>query len=173
MASINTLLGRNSGPFKFIEADIVIKARDLEKAHSVSQKIEREIRQQVSHVDHILIHYAPKKKKTITYAIPLKQDKQGISEHFGDAPYFYLAKVKNKDGVIISEMYYQNPFSRDEKGKGIKISQWLVEKGIDTIYSPKGFEGKGPGYVFSDAGVDTIVAKDQSLDEIKRSFLGM
>ena len=173
VASINTLLGRNSGPFKFIEADIVIKARDLEKAHSVSQKIEREIRQQVSHVDHILIHYAPKKKKTITYAIPLKQDKQGISEHFGDAPYFYLAKVKNKDGVIISEMYYQNPFSRDEKGKGIKISQWLVEKGIDTIYSPKGFEGKGPGYVFSDAGVDTIVAKDQSLDEIKRSFLGM
>ena len=173
VASINTLLGRNSGPFKFIEADIVIKARDLEKAHSVSHRIEKEITQQVSHVDHVLIHYAPQKKKTITYAVPLRQDKQGLSEHFGDAPYFYLAKVQKKDGTILSEAFYQNPFSGDEKGKGIKISEWLLEKGIDTVFSPKGFEGKGPGYVFSDAGVDTIVAKDKFLDEIQRSFPDM
>ena len=37
--SIHALMGRNSGPFKFIEADIVIKAKDLEKAYSISQRI--------------------------------------------------------------------------------------------------------------------------------------
>jgi divalent metal cation (Fe/Co/Zn/Cd) transporter len=55
--SINTLFGRNSVPYKFIEADIVINIRDLEKAHSASQRTEREIMQQVSHVNSILIHY--------------------------------------------------------------------------------------------------------------------
>ena len=42
--------------------------------------------------------------------------------------------------------------------------------GIDTVYTPKGFKGKGPGYVFSDAGVDVIVTRDRSLKEIRRNF---
>ena len=170
VASIHALWGRNSGPFKFIEADIVIKAKDLEKAHAVSQRIEKEIRQHVSHVDHILIHYEPKKKETSTYAVPLKEDKLAVSEHFGDAPFFYLATIREKDGTLLSEAYHHNPFLGEEKGKGIKVSEWLLEKGVDTIFSPKAFKGKGPSYVFSDAGVDVIITKDKSLKDIQRSF---
>ena len=171
ITSINALFGRNSGPFKFIEADIVVKVKDLEKAHSVSQRIEKEIREQVSHVDHILIHYEPQRKETTTYAVPLNEDKQGLSEHFGDAPYFYLATVKENDGMTISEGYYGNPFAQEEKGKGIKVSEWLLEKGVDTVYSPKGFTGKGPSYVFSDAGVDVIVTESRDLNDIKSNII--
>ena len=171
ITSINALFGRNSGPFKFIEADIVVKVKNLEKAHSVSQRIEKEIRQQVSHVDHILIHYEPQRKETTTYAVPLEEDKQGLSEHFGDAPYFYLATVREKDGAHLSEGNYRNPFAKEEKGKGIKVSEWLLEKGVDTVYSPKGFKGKGPGYVFSNAEVDVIVTECRALDDIKSSMI--
>jgi len=163
---INTLLGRNSGPYKFIEADIVIKAKDLEKAHSISQRIEKEIRQQVSHVNHVLIHYEPQKKETTTYAIPLKEDKQVISDHFGNAPYFQVVTIQNRNGVILSEEYCKNPFAKEEKGKGIKVSEWLLEKGVDTVCSPKGFKGSGPGYVFSDAGVDIIVTDRRTLEDV-------
>lgn len=163
---INTLLGRNSGPFKFIEADIVIKAKKLEKAHSMSRRIENEIRQQVSHVDHILIHYEPQRKETTTYAIPLKQDRKVISDHFGDAPCFQLITVQNNDGSILSGEYCQNSFAKEEKGKGIKVSEWLLEKGVDTVCSPKGFKGSGPGYVFSDAGVDIIITDGKTLEDV-------
>ena len=91
--SINGLWGRNSGQYKFIEADIVIKAKNLEKAYAVSRKIENEIRAQVSHVDHILIHYMPRKKSTYVVTVPLNEDRQTLSEHFGGAPYFYIAKI--------------------------------------------------------------------------------
>jgi len=169
VVSINGLWGRNSGPFKFIEADIVTKATNLEKAHAVNRRLEKEIRQHVSKVDHVLIQNEPQRKETITYAIPLKENKQALSEHFGDAPYFYLASVRERDGVLLSESYHRNPFAEEEKGKGIKVSEWLVGKGVDTVYSPKGFEGKGPGYVFSDAGVDVIATED-SLSDIRNSF---
>ena len=168
--SINKLRGRNSGPFKFIEADIVIKAKNLEKADSVRRRIEKEIRKQVSKVDHILIHYEPQRKETTTCAVPLKEDKLSISEHFGEAPYFYLATVREKDGTLLSEAYHHNPFTGEEKGKGIKVSEWLLEKGIDTVYSPKGFTGKGPGYVFSDAGIDVITTEDTTLADINAIF---
>jgi cation diffusion facilitator family transporter len=168
--SINALWGRNSGPFKFIEADIVIKARDLEKAHFVSQRIEREIRNEVSNVDHILIHYEPQRKETTTCAVPLKDDKSSVSEHFGDAPYFYVATRRESDGTLVSEGYHQNPFAEEEKGKGIKVSEWLLENGVDMVYSPKGFEGRGPGYVFSDAGVEVVVMDKEPLEKIRQDF---
>ncbi len=168
--SINAILGRNSGPFKFIEGDIIIKAKNLEQAHSVSRRIEQEIRDHVPNVDRILIHYEPQRKDTTTCAIPLNEDKLVLSEHFGDAPFFYLITVREKDGVFISEAYHRNPFVGEEKGKGIKVSEWLLEKGVDTIYSPKGFKGKGPGYVFSDAGVDVIITNGNSLKKIKQSL---
>jgi cation diffusion facilitator family transporter len=168
--SINTLWGRNSGPFKFIEADIVVKAGSLEKAHFVSSKIEKEIRQNVSRVDHILMHYEPQKKETTTCAVPVIEDKTAIADHFGSAPYFYVATKREKDGVLVSEAYLHNPASADEKGKGIKVSEWLLEMGVDLVYSPKGFEGKGPGYVFSDAGVGVNVTEHKTLEDIKKEF---
>jgi cation diffusion facilitator family transporter len=170
VVSINGLWGRNSGPFKFIEADIVTAAQNLEKAYAVSRRIEREIRARVSKVDHVLIQYEPQRKETSTCAVPLKEDKQGLAEHFGSAPYFYIARIREKDGVLLSESYERNPFGAEEKGKGIKVSEWLLKKGVDTVYSAKGFKGKGPGYVFSDAGVEVIVTQG-SLSDVQNRFL--
>jgi cation diffusion facilitator family transporter len=168
--SINALWGRNSGRFRFIEADIVVKATNLDKAHFVGRRTEEKIRDGVSHVDHILIHYEPQKKDTRTCAVPVMEDRETLSEHFGEAPYFYVATLREKDGVLLSESYHHNPFAGEEKGKGIKVSEWLIEKGVDTVYSPKGFKGKGPGYVFSDAGIDVVLTEDRTLENIQRSF---
>ena len=106
-----------------------------------------------------MIHYEPQRKETTTHAVPLTENRQQLSEHFGDAPYFYIVTIREKNGELLSEGYYRNPFAAEEKGKGIKVSEWLLEKGVDTVYSPKGFKGKGPGYVFSDAGVDVIITQ--------------
>ncbi len=167
--SINGLWGRNSGQYKFIEADIVIKAKDLEKAYAVSRKIENEIRTQVSHVDHILIHYMPREKATCVVAVPLNEDQKTLSEHFGGAPYFYLAAIRTEDNAVLSETFHRNPYVKEEKGKGIKVSEWLLGKSVDKVYTPNGFEKKGPGYVFSDADVEVVVAEKLGLDEIRAS----
>ncbi|MBL0699314.1 MAG: hypothetical protein JJV92_00335, partial [Desulfosarcina sp.] len=44
------------------------------------------------------------------------------------------------------------------------------EKRIDAVYSPKRFDGKGPGYVFSDAGVDIIASCSKTLEEFRQGF---
>ena len=168
--SINAIWGRNSGRYRFIEADMVLRAKDFEKAHLVSRRIEERIRQEVSNVDHVLIHYEPQKKDTRTCAVPVMEDKKTLSEHFGEAPQFYIATLRERDGVLLSEAYHHNPFAQEEKGKGIKVSEWLIDRGVDAVYSPKEFTGKGPSYVFSDAGVDVIVTNGRSLDVVQRGF---
>jgi cation diffusion facilitator family transporter len=168
VGTINALWGRNSGRFKFIEADIVLKVHDLDRAHAITRRIEREIKERVSNVDHILIHYEPQKRETRTYVIPLAGDKMTISEHFGEAPYFYLATLRESDGTILEEKFLHNPFLGEEKGKGIKVSEWLVQQGADTVLTRRYFKGKGPSYVFSDAEVDVHVTKAKSIEEAVR-----
>jgi len=121
-------------------------------------------------VDQILIHYAPQKKETLTLAVPIQEDRISISEHFGDAPAFYVATIRERDGTMLRESYETNPFAGEEKGKGIKVSEWLLEKGVDTVYTPKGFEGKGPGYVFSDAAVDVMLTGNRNLMQIRKDI---
>ncbi len=165
VGTINALWGRNSGRFKFIEADIILKVNDLDRAHTVSRRIEEEIKKKVSNVDHILIHYEPQKRETRMCAVPLVGDKRTISDHFGDATYFYLATLRESDGTILEERFLHNPFLQEEKGKGIKVSEWLIQQGADTVLTKRDFKGKGPSYVFSDAEVDVHITEAKSIEE--------
>lgn len=172
VSEINALTGRNSGRFKFIEADLALKVRELEKAHFVANQIENRIKSRVPHVDHILIHYEPVQRETQVIALPVAEDRMHLSEHFGEAPYFLLLTLKSGDGKLLEESWLSNPFQTVEKGKGIKVSEWLVSLGIDGIIAPKSFAHKGPYYVFSDNGVEMRQTNGRSLSEIKESLIG-
>ncbi len=167
---INGLWGRNSGRFKFIEADISLRIRNLQKAHQVTQRIEENIQKKVSHVDHILIHYEPAKKESSICAIPLEENKSTLSSHFGDAPIFYLATLRADDQTILEEKFLRNPFLREEKGKGIKVSEWLIQQGIDIVFTRKEFTGRGPSYVFSDGSVDVYLTSSTALSEAQKEL---
>jgi len=167
VSEINALTGRNSGRFKFIEADLRLKVREFPKAHFVTDQIEKRIKSRVLNVDHILIHYEPMKKETQVIALPVTEDRRRLSEHFGEAPYFLLLTLKRAAGTLIEESWLSNPFQTVEKGKGIKVSEWLVSLGIDGVITPKNFEHKGPYYVFSDNGVEVRQTDGRLLDEIK------
>jgi len=166
VTSIHSLRGRNSGRFKFIEADIGLRVRELERAHHVSQQIEAEISKSVPNVDRVLIHYEPEKKETRVCAIPLQEDKMSLSDHFGEAPYYYIVQMRERDRSIIEERILTNPFKDEEKGKGLKVSNWLLQQSVDTVYNSKSLEGKGPGYVLSDADVEIVITETKQLAKI-------
>jgi cation diffusion facilitator family transporter len=172
VSKINTLTGRNSGKFKFIEADLALKVRELPKAHFVANQIEKRIKSRVSNVDHILIHYEPMAKETQVIALPVAADRVHLSEHFGEAPYFLILKVKTGDGRLVEESWLSNPFQDEEKGKGIKVSEWLVSLNIDAVVIAKSFAHKGPYYVFADNEVEMRQTEEYNLQEIKKSLVG-
>jgi hypothetical protein len=58
-----------------------------------------------------------------------------------------------------------------EKGKGIKVSEWLVSLGIDGIIASKNFDHKGPFYVFSDNEVEMRPTNGRLLADIKKELI--
>ena len=168
---INSLTGRNSGRYKFIEADLALKVKELDKAHYLTKQIEQRVKQQLPHVDHILIHYEPVLKTTRLVALPVTEDKGQLSEHFGEAPYFLLITLRNADGRVLEEKVLFNPFQTEEKAKGIKVSEWLVGLGVDEVIMAKGLAHRGPYYVFSDNQVEMRQTELRNLEEISASLI--
>jgi cation diffusion facilitator family transporter len=167
---IKSLTGRNSGSYKFIEAEIVVNAYDLAKAHSASTHLEQSIKAQIQNVDHILIHYEPVQKEALVYAVPL-QDRDGtVSEHYGEAPYIAIFSKHLKTHEILRQDMLENPFMTQETGKGIALSEFLVQQGVDVVLIRTPLHGKGPEYVFADANVEIRMTQETQLYDIMNTI---
>ena len=149
--------GRNSGRYVFVETDIILRVPDLERAHRISQRIEREVARAVPTVDRIIIHYEPQRHTTkIRYAIPLADHEGAISSHFGEAPYFAIVDFDQVSRKVERMEVVANPHQNVTKGKGIMVANILVTFKPDIVVTRESLAGKGPGYVFTDGGIETV-----------------
>ena len=169
---IKSLQARNSGRFVFVRTELALGIKKLSLAHQVSEEIEKAILTKNPQVDKVTIHYEPVKKDFSIYAVPVEEDKKFISDHFGDAPYFYLIRVSTENQHIEEEKILRNPYREEEKGKGIKVSEWLLQNGVDKIYTKKTFDGKGPSYVFSNAEAEVMMSDAKTIEEIHKELYG-
>ena len=168
---IQHLMGRNSGRYKFIEADIFLKTHDLDRAHFITDRIETNIKSQIKNVDRVLIHYEPSKKENLIYAVPLEYaNQQRISRHFGEAPYFGLITVRIKNKKAIEQKVIANPFTQVDHGKGILAAEFLNKHLVDVVITKESFKGKGPYYVFSNAAVDNLITDQGTMEKALESF---
>jgi len=166
VTEIRSLAGRNAGRYRFLEAEVALRVDDLEKAHHVSRRIEAAIRAQVPHVERVRIHYEPQVRSHLLYAVPLADRAGTVSPHFGEAPYFALVTVRTTDGRVERQEVLTNPHTDVEKAKGIRVGEWLVGLKVDGVLLKESVHGKGPAYVFADAGVETRLIEATTLAEV-------
>jgi cation diffusion facilitator family transporter len=160
-----SLVGRNAGRFRFIQTQIILRTDDLQKAHWISDRIEYHIRKEIPHVERVMIHYEPETSSYRRIAAPLKNLEGQISEHFGEAPYFAFVDRQLGEGKSKRQDIIENPFQHVEKGKGIRVAEWLVQKKVDILLVKEDLQHKGPSYVFSNAGVEIHPTSASSLEE--------
>jgi cation diffusion facilitator family transporter len=166
VTEIRSLAGRNAGRYRFLEADVALRVDDLDKAHSVSCRIEEEIRTRVPHVERVRIHYEPRVRTQVRYAVPLADLGGTVSDHFGEAPYFALVTVRAAGSQVERQEVVPNPHLDADKAKGIRVGEWLVDLKADVVVLREDVRGKGPAYVFADAGVETRLTGATTLAEI-------
>jgi predicted Fe-Mo cluster-binding NifX family protein len=162
---IVSLQARNSGRFIFVTADLGLSSKRLKDAHKIVDAIELEIMRRIPFVGRVNIHYEPKKKDRQRFAVPLTDKAGDISEHFAKAPFIALWD-KGVDGTASTPEILENPFLNVEKGKGIRLAEFLVGKGVDILYTKELFEGKGPEHVFSGAEVEVRKTELKTLKEM-------
>ncbi|HET91299.1 MAG TPA: cation diffusion facilitator family transporter [Chloroflexi bacterium] len=166
VSELKWVIGRSAGRFRFVETEMTLRVHDLEKAEAVTQRIEAQIRRAVPHIERVLIHAEPMERTHLRYAIPLADAAGTVSEHLGEAPYFALLRVQAADGRIEEQQVIANPHRGEEKAKGIRVAEWLTAHKADVVLVRESLRGKGPVYVFGDAGVEVREVEAATLSEV-------
>jgi cation diffusion facilitator family transporter len=165
VAGINGIWARNAGRYKFVELDLTLRVKELEKGHRLSEEIENRVKMELAQVDRVLIHFQPLQRGVLTLGIPLAEDRVTISEHFGEAPFFRILRVQRAEGEIVEDNLLKNPYLHEEKAKGIKVAKWLLENGLDVFLSNHDHSGKGPGFVLGNGGAEILLTKESNAEK--------
>ena len=166
VTSVKGVTARNSGRYIFVEAEVAFRIRDLRRAHQRSEVIEGEIRKKFPYVARVLIHYEPEKKISLRYAIPLAGPAGEVSGHFGEAPYFALVDIDLRQRTMVRQEVVANPHLDLTKGRGLKVAGFLLGYKPDAVVTREDLTGKGPGYVFAEAGVETVQTDADRLETV-------
>jgi cation diffusion facilitator family transporter len=166
VVEISAINARNSGCFIFVYIDLRLSVKKLRDAYNVIGGIEESVRRNIPFIERIIIRYGPIEKGYMRYAVPLSDASGTVSEHFGSAPFVAYWNRDASKGEVLSQEIIENPFSSLKIGKGIKLAELIVEQEADVIYTKELFEGKGPEYVLSDAGVEVRPTNMKSLGEL-------
>lgn len=171
VSDLKEVAARNSGRYLFVEASVVLRITDLRKAHLISEHIEAKIRKAVPNVERVLIHYEPRTKTVLRYAVPLAGTGGEVSKHFGESPYFALLDIDSKSKTLQRQETVANPHKDLPKGKGLKVAAFLLVHKPDVIITKEVLVGKGPGYAFAESGVETVQTAAGSLEEVVKEIL--
>ncbi len=166
VAEVQSLVGRNAGRFRFLQATVVMRTDQLQKAHKISENIKADIRKSVPHVERVVIHYEPRSREYLRIAVPLSDSEGKVSPHFGSAPFFAVILLRLKDNQVEKQEIIRNPHTQIKEAKGIRVAEWLVSQKVDEVAMTEDLKHKGPGYVFSDAGVEIHGISEQDLEDV-------
>ena len=154
VSDIKWITGRNAGRFRFVEAGVTLRPTELAKVEIAVARVETSVRAALPQVERVLLHVEPNASTCNLYAIPVADLAGAISEHFGEAPYFAFVAVDRRSGAVEEQNVRANPYRNEERAKGLRVAEWLTAQKVDRVIVPKNLEGKGPAYVFREAGVE-------------------
>jgi len=154
VTEVRYVTGRNAGRYRFVESSVVLRTVDLEASEAAVQRIQQSIQEIVPNVDRALIYARPMERTHLRYAVPLESIDGPVSPHLGEAAYFGLATLRTSDGQVQQQEVVANPHAAVPKAKGLRVAEWLVGLKVDIVLLREDLSGKGPMYVFGNAGVE-------------------
>lgn len=168
--SFSNLKLRKSGPFVFGDVDVTIKKFiDVNRAHNLSDKIEKMIKSRTPEIESFSIHIEPYKSNKHLIVIPTKEKDALDSEvigHFGRADYFLFATIENQK--LRKYSFVKNQFKKKEVRAGLNAAHFLEKKNVDMLVTDQ--IGEIAFHTLRDHFVDIFKVKGKIAEEVIDNF---
>ena len=76
-------------------------------------------------------------------------------------------RASKKHSDLITEV---NPCRREEKHRGIKLAEHIIDKGIDSVCCKEDLHEKGPGLMLYRFGIDVRKTDEDDLETLLQDY---
>lgn len=163
--------GRNSGSYRFLAVTIVPTTTDLREATMICEELRERIASEIRNVDEITVDLQPDLPEEIIGAIALEENGESVSAHFGEASVFELVEVSAPYGEILSRKRVSNPFIEMDRGKGVRLSEYFIRKGVGVVVTKTELQKKGAFYALESHDVK-LFSGAETLEEAEMLVSG-
>ncbi len=166
---VKYVTGRSSGSYKFLEAELVLKTTDFNRAHNAVHEIEKEIKEKVPFIERLIIHFEPPEDKEKIFAL-LLDEKNELCKTPEDCKKVEIYLLKGKAFNLIKEFPIDRKLTVD-KGSCAELFERLAKEKTDCIVVGDSFFGKGALYVAAYYNMEIGLWKGQKgelLDKLKK-----
>jgi cation diffusion facilitator family transporter len=161
---VKSLTRRSSGSYKFLEAEIVLKIDNFERAHELVHQLERKIKSKIPFVEKLIIHFEPPEKREYTYAVLVDSENKLCSEP-SECEFLVLLKAKNGKIEKVSTEPIVNQLTM-EKGSCAAFIENLADKKVDCLIMGNLFFGKGALYALAFYNINLLIVPKEHLEEL-------
>ncbi|MBF0256863.1 MAG: hypothetical protein HQL47_10495, partial [Gammaproteobacteria bacterium] len=165
------LRGRNSGSFRFVDVEVVVKAFEIETAEAIAQGIEAALKAEDSAIDSVFVHYRHELPSKINLYIPSDAEGGQISDCFGQASYFTRIVLEREQNRVLEREVMANPFAAEKEHRGIRLASYLIDQGADSVCCREDLENKGPGLMLHRFGIDVRLTEEPDLTRVLEAYL--
>lgn len=170
--SVKSIRGRNSGSFRFLDVEVGLKAYNVKRANEIASMIEGSLKESDNTIDTVFLYYIHEFPRVVSVFMPTEEGGRKISDYFGKSSHITNVKYDQKTKGYSDLTTEINPFQREEKNRGIKLADYIISKGADTVCCREDLHDKGPGLIFHRFGVDTRKTDETDLEVLMRDYFG-
>ncbi len=167
---IKSIRGRSSGSFRFLDVDAGLRAFNVEAAEGITANIEAGLKAYDGTLDMVFVHYTHEFPIVVSLFVPTDESGKRVSEFFGKSTHITSMKY-NRETKTCSDLKTEiNPYRDEEEHRGIKLAEYIIDKGADTVCCREDLHEKGPGLMFYRFGVDVRRTEEVDMEELLRDY---
>jgi cation diffusion facilitator family transporter len=170
--TVKSIRGRNAGSFRFVDAEIGIKAFSVGQANAITSKIETVLKEHDDAIDTVFVHYRHVFPERLRVFVPTDESGQQISNFFGKSTHFTVVEYDRLSRTVVTRRTEPNQAIEKEKHRGINLAESLIDGGADSVCCREDLRDKGPGLMFHRFGIDVRLTGETDLDSLMTDYLG-
>jgi cation diffusion facilitator family transporter len=167
---VKSIKGRNAGSFRFIDVYVGLKAYNVEQANGMVSRIEASLKEYDTTIDTVFVHHSHEFPRVMSVFVPTDESGKKISNYFGQSTHMTRLRYDRESRRYSDLITEANPYQGQEKHRGIRLAEHMVDAGVDSVCCKEDLHAKGPGLMLYRFGIDVRKTDEHDLEALLKDY---
>ena len=168
--TVFSIRGRNAGSFRVVDVDVGVRISSVDQAEETANLIKIALKEKDPFIDTVSVHCRHEFPEEILIFVPTDANGGSVGAEFGKTTHFAKIRYLRATDKVLDLSLEKNYYFELTEHLGIKVAEYLIDKGADSVCCRENLSDKGPGLMFHRFGIDVRLTDITELDVLLTAY---